>query len=55
MLSTDGLHDYLSDDDINYYLLQFTENQDICHDMINQAIAQKSRDNLTVGLVRLTN
>jgi protein phosphatase len=55
MLSTDGLHDYLSDDDINYYLLHFTENQDICHDMINQAIAQKSRDNLTVGLVRLTN
>jgi protein phosphatase len=54
MLSTDGLHDYLSDDDINYFLLRFTENQDTCHEMINLAIAQKSRDNLTVGLVRLT-
>jgi protein phosphatase len=54
MLSTDGLHDFLSDDDINHYLLRFTKNEDICHDMIKQAIAQKSRDNLTVGLVRFT-
>jgi len=51
MLSTDGLHDYLSDDDIKYYLLRFAKKEDICRDMINQAIAQKSRDNLTVGLV----
>ena len=53
MLSTDGLHDYLAEEEINRYLAEFSTEKDICHDMINQAIAQKSRDNLTVGLINL--
>jgi len=53
MLSTDGLHDYLSEQEMNQYLSEFSSNKDVCHDMIYRAMAQNSRDNLTVGLVHL--
>ncbi len=55
MLSTDGLHDFISEEDICYYLSQFSTDNDICHDMIYRAMANKSRDNLTVGLINLIN
>jgi protein phosphatase len=55
MLSTDGLHDYLSEQEINQYLTEFSLDNDVCHDMIYRAMAQNSRDNLTVGLVNLSN
>jgi PPM family protein phosphatase len=54
MLSTDGLHDYLTEEEINHYLSQFSTEKDVCDEMINQAIAQNSRDNLTVGLINLS-
>ncbi len=54
MLSTDGLHDFLTEQEISYYLSEFSTEKDVCDDMINQAIAKKSRDNLTVGLINLT-
>lgn len=54
MLSTDGLHDYLTEQEINQYLSQFSTERDVCDDMVNQAIAQNSRDNLTVGLINLS-
>ncbi len=54
MLSTDGLHDYLSEQEISHYLSQLPAQAEVCYDMINQAIAQKSRDNLTVGLINLS-
>jgi protein phosphatase len=54
MLSTDGLHDYLTEEEINQYLSQFSTERDVCDDMVNQAIAQNSRDNLTVGLINLS-
>ena len=54
MLSTDGLHDYLSEQEINKYLSEFSPTNDVCYDMIYRAMAQNSRDNLTVGLVRLS-
>ncbi len=54
MLSTDGLHDYLSEQEINQYLSKFSPENDVCHDMIYRAMAKNSRDNLTVGLVSLT-
>ena len=53
MLSTDGLHDYLTEQEISHYLSKFSTNKNVCHDMINQAIAQNSSDNLTVGLINL--
>ncbi len=55
MLSTDGLHDYLTEQEINSFLSNFSENKDVCHDMIYRAIAKNSRDNLTVGLISLSN
>jgi serine/threonine protein phosphatase PrpC len=55
MLSTDGLHDYLTEAEICHYLSEFTTEKDVCNDMINQAIAKNSRDNLTVGLINLIN
>ena len=54
MLSTDGLHDHLSEEEINQYILQFYTNDNVCDDMIKQAILNNSRDNLTVGLISFT-
>ncbi|HBY86170.1 MAG TPA: serine/threonine-protein phosphatase [Colwellia sp.] len=54
MLSTDGLHDYLTEQEINHYLSQFSTERDVCDDMVNKALAQNSRDNLTVGLINLS-
>lgn len=54
MLSTDGLHDYLTEEEISHYLTDFKTKKDVCDDMINHAIDQNSRDNLTVGLINLT-
>ncbi len=54
MLSTDGLHDYLSEQEISGYLTKFSSHKDVCHDMIYRAMAQNSRDNLTVGIVSVT-
>ncbi|KGJ96267.1 PP2C family protein-serine/threonine phosphatase [Colwellia psychrerythraea] len=55
MLSTDGLHDYLTEQEICNYLSLFSDKKDVCHDMVSQAITQNSRDNLTVGLINLSN
>lgn len=54
MLSTDGLHDYLSEEEINQYISQFYTNENICDDMIDLAISNNSRDNLTIGLINFT-
>jgi protein phosphatase len=69
MLSTDGVHDYLSQEVIEAYLKKyaassneivngsFQERNDsgVCNDMVNQAIAQSSKDNLTIGLIKIYN
>ncbi|PKH86697.1 PP2C family protein-serine/threonine phosphatase [Colwellia sp. Bg11-28] len=55
MLSTDGLHDYLTDREIYHYLSEFSTEKNVCDDMVEQAIVQNSRDNLTVGLIYLNN
>lgn len=54
MLSTDGLHDYLSEEQINQYISQFNTNDNVCHDMVSMAISNNSRDNLTIGLINFT-
>ena len=53
MLSTDGLHDYLSEEEIGQYLTEFTVQHDVCEDMVNQAITNNSRDNLTLGVISI--
>jgi serine/threonine protein phosphatase PrpC len=53
MLSSDGVHDYLSDDTLCHYLADYSSLKSVSNDMIKQAIAQTSRDNLTVGLVKI--
>lgn len=72
MLSTDGIHDYLSKEVMVKHLINFSESdrQDqsqeksgsntnqtdrICNAMIEQAIVQSSRDNLTLGLIKIYN
>lgn len=52
MLSTDGLHDYLTYAQIGDYLASYSSENDVCKTMVEQAIAQHSRDNLTLGLVK---
>jgi len=52
MLSTDGLHDYLTDQEIILFLSQLSMNDDVCDNMVNKAISNSSRDNLTIGLLR---
>ena len=65
MLSTDGLHDYLTHAEITEYLGEFSslsntnvpqENagMSVCKKMTEQAIMQLSRDNLTLGLITIT-
>ncbi|PKI17039.1 PP2C family protein-serine/threonine phosphatase [Colwellia sp. 12G3] len=54
MLSTDGLHDYLTEHEINQYLSEFSLDKDVCHDMLYRAMAKNSRDNVTLGLIYLT-
>lgn len=54
MLSTDGLHDYLSEQDISRYLSLSNSCESVCDDMIEQAIVNNSRDNLTVGIINFT-
>jgi PPM family protein phosphatase len=69
MLSTDGVHDYLSNEVIQAYMLKYAvitnelnnsdiqrkDNSGVCEDMVNQAIAQSSKDNLTIGLIKVYN
>ena len=55
MLSTDGLHDFLTEQELSHYLSAFSIDNDVCDTMVNQAIEQHSRDNLTLGLINLTN
>lgn len=55
MLSTDGLHDHLTEQEISLYLSQESTNSNICSEMIDTAIANNSRDNLTIGLISITN
>jgi len=53
MLSTDGLHDYLSDEQLARYMENSNINHSVCSDMISQSIAQSSRDNITVGIIKI--
>ncbi|MEI6894755.1 MAG: protein phosphatase 2C domain-containing protein [Colwellia sp.] len=54
MLSTDGLHDYLTEQEISRYLAQFSAENNVCDEMINHALSNNSRDNLTIGLIKCT-
>jgi protein phosphatase len=64
MLSTDGLHDYLTPTEITEHMKEFAslsyanvahevEGISLCKKMTEQAIAQLSKDNLTLGLISI--
>lgn len=56
MLSTDGLHDFLSEDEIKDYLgkyIKLDEKNALCRKMVEHAVLQSSKDNLTLGLICL--
>lgn len=52
-LSTDGIHDYLSTMVLSGYLADFNAGRKVAKKIINQALAQGSQDNLTLGVVGL--
>lgn len=65
MLSTDGLHDYLTKAEIADYMAEFASlccaeetfqsaSKLICEKMTKQAIRQLSKDNITLGLITMT-
>lgn len=53
MLSTDGLHDYLTQKEILDYLHIDTIKESRLDDMVSQAIKQESKDNVTIGVIKL--
>ena len=53
MLSTDGLHDYLSEDQLARFMENSNTTQSVCSDMIAQSISQSSKDNITVGIINI--
>ena len=58
LLSTDGLHDYLKENELADYMASFSventeTNKAISFNMIEQAIAQSSKDNVTLGMIKL--
>lgn len=53
MLSTDGLHDYLSEDQLAGFMKNSNTTQSVCNDMITQSISQSSKDNITVGIINI--
>jgi len=65
MLSTDGLHDYLTPTEITEHMKEFASlayanvahevaGISLCKKMTEQAITQLSKDNLTLGLISIT-
>ena len=57
LLTTDGIHDYL-DDSVLYYLLKNTEGnledyEEVCEQLIAQAYANNSPDNLSCQILRV--
>jgi len=56
MLSTDGLHDYLTVNEITGYMSQYAQKIDknLPDNMVKQAIKQGSKDNVTLGLVKIS-
>ena len=53
LLSTDGLHDYLTDEQLTQYMANSNVNHSVCSDMIAQSIDQSSKDNITVGIIKI--
>lgn len=59
MLSTDGLHDYLTVNEITGYMSQYRQNYSNKNNklpvaMVKQSIAQGSKDNITLGLISVS-
>jgi len=53
LLSTDGLHDYLTTEQLALFMKNSNTTQSVCSDMIAQSINQSSKDNITVGIIKI--
>ena len=55
MLSTDGFHDIVTNDEICKWLLQAREGKNVVDAMVTQALEKGSKDNVTIGLICVQN
>jgi len=55
LLSTDGLHDSLSEESLIMSLLQIAKEQPVAYQLVEQSITAGSKDNITFGSILLRN
>jgi len=53
LLSTDGVHDFLANKEIQAYLNQFIQGKSVTSELIDLALVNGSTDNLTFGAVKI--
>ena len=53
IMTTDGVHDFLDDAEIKHHLADSVSLQEICDNIIRQALDNKSHDNITCQIVRI--
>lgn len=53
LLSTDGLHDSLSSQELSGFMLSLSSGDDVCQKMVAQAIKNGSKDNITLVSIKL--
>jgi len=55
LLTTDGIHDWLGNDRLKQYLTHSVDHHRTCRDMVDEALAQGSDDNLSAQIVCVEN
>ncbi|WP_444995824.1 Stp1/IreP family PP2C-type Ser/Thr phosphatase [Aliikangiella sp. IMCC44359] len=53
LLSTDGIHDFLTSKEIEAYIKKFTKQNNLAKELVDLALANGSTDNLTFGAVKI--
>ena len=53
LLSSDGLHDLVSDAEIQQTLTDYTKSQSACENLVKQALMYGGKDNITVVVVKV--
>lgn len=53
IMTTDGVHDYLNDATLKQLLTQSIAADDICHSIVQHALANHSHDNVTCQIIRV--
>ncbi|HEX5637780.1 MAG TPA: protein kinase, partial [Gammaproteobacteria bacterium] len=53
IMTTDGVHDYVNDATLKQLLAQSLTNDELCHSIVRQALANNSHDNVTCQILRI--